>query len=234
MQKMQKFKTLLTVIGAVTVLVLAGNTVAMAATGGKFILGHTNKANAVSTLKRTTSGAPLKLTTNSSSNAPLSTNGKGKVTNLNADKLDGYDSSSLKTKTYVFTKHLTTPATSLTMTAAVPAGTYLVSYSAFFNSSPSTALGSVDCFIHTNSGGITTTGYFAESYFTTTGIDAAATGSGVAVMPSAPGSYLRLECSADVPFVEWGSTEPYQLTLTKIDSAPTSALRVGGNARVAK
>jgi hypothetical protein len=89
---MRSFKTILTVVGAVTVLVLAANTVAYAATGGKFILGKTNKANKVSTLKRTTNGSALNLITKSSSNAPLSTNGKGKVANLNADMLDGKDS----------------------------------------------------------------------------------------------------------------------------------------------
>jgi hypothetical protein len=90
---MQKLKTFLTVIGAVTVLVLAANSAVYAATGGKFILGKTNKAAKVSTLKRTTSGSALNLVTRSSSNAPLTTNGKGKVTNLNSDSLDGHDSS---------------------------------------------------------------------------------------------------------------------------------------------
>jgi hypothetical protein len=95
---MRSLKTSLTVIGAVVVLLLAGNTVAYAATGGKFFLGKTNKADQVSTLKRTTSGAALNLVTKSSSNAPLTTNGKGKVANLNADSLDGKDSSAFQTK----------------------------------------------------------------------------------------------------------------------------------------
>jgi hypothetical protein len=86
-------KTALTVIGAVTVLVLAANTVAYAATGGKFILGKSNSANKQTTLTRTTLGPALKLNTKSGNNAPLATNGKGKVVNLNADSLDGKDSS---------------------------------------------------------------------------------------------------------------------------------------------
>jgi hypothetical protein len=104
---MRHLKTFLTVIGAVTILVLAANSAVYAATGGKFILGKTNKANKVSTLKRTTSGAALNLVTKSSSNAPLSTNGKGMVANLNADKVDGLDASALR---------------SSTLTSAVPAG----------------------------------------------------------------------------------------------------------------
>lgn len=91
---MQKLKTFLTVIGAVTILVLAANSAVYAATGGKFVLGSTNKAGKVSTLKRTHSGAALNLVTKSSANPPMTVNGRGKVTNLNADRLDGRDSSS--------------------------------------------------------------------------------------------------------------------------------------------
>jgi hypothetical protein len=129
---MRHLKTFLTVIGAVTILVLAANSAVYAATGGKFILGKTNKANKVSTLKRTTSGAALNLVTKSSSNAPLTTNGKGKVTNLNADSLDGKDSSAFAannpTKVYKYTA--ATPATSHSFSIPIPAaGTYLVTYS---------------------------------------------------------------------------------------------------------
>lgn len=95
---MRRLQTVLTVIGAITVLVLGGNAVAYAATGGKFILGKTNKANASSILKRTTAGAPLTLRTQSSANPPLSTNGSGRVANLNADMLDGKDSGAFQTK----------------------------------------------------------------------------------------------------------------------------------------
>jgi hypothetical protein len=102
---MHRLKTLLTVIGAITVLVLAGNTVTYAATGGKFILGFTNKANKATTLKRTTSGPALQLTTTSGSNAPLVVNGKGKVANLNADSLDGKDSSAFQSKVGPFVWH---------------------------------------------------------------------------------------------------------------------------------
>jgi hypothetical protein len=81
--------TLLTVIGAVTVLVLAGNTVALAATGHGFLLGKSNTATKETALSRTTAGTALKVTTKSSTSAPLAVNGKGKVTNLNADAVDG-------------------------------------------------------------------------------------------------------------------------------------------------
>ena len=90
---MNRLKTFLTVIGAVTILVLAANSVAYAATGGKFVLGKVNKARTVSTLKRTTNGPALNLVTKPTGTAPFSVNSNGKVTNLNADSLDGLDSS---------------------------------------------------------------------------------------------------------------------------------------------
>jgi hypothetical protein len=90
---MRHLKTFLTVLGAVTVLVLAGNTVALATTGHSFILGKSNSANKLTSLSRTTSGPALKVTTKRSSNPPFQVNGKGKVTNLNADMIDGKDSS---------------------------------------------------------------------------------------------------------------------------------------------
>ena len=88
---MSRWKTLLTVIGAVTVLVLAGNTVAFAATGHALVLGKRNAADKITTLKRTSAGSALNLKTTSSSTAPLTVNGTGKVVNLNADQVDGLD-----------------------------------------------------------------------------------------------------------------------------------------------
>jgi hypothetical protein len=90
---MHYLKTTLAAIGAASVLVLAANTVAIAANGHGFLLGQSNSASKITTLTRTTSGPALQVKTKSSSNAPFTVNGKGKVTNLNADRLDGIDSS---------------------------------------------------------------------------------------------------------------------------------------------
>jgi hypothetical protein len=90
---MRHLKTTLAVLGAVTVLVLAGNSIAMAATGKAFILGKGNSANKMTSLSRTTAGSALKLKTTTSAAAPMVVNGRGKVGNLNADLLDGKDSS---------------------------------------------------------------------------------------------------------------------------------------------
>src|SRR4051812_49144933 len=125
---MRSFKTALTVIGAIVVLLLVGNTVAYAATGGKFVLGMTNKANKGSVLKRPTSGPAPQLGTPSSGAAPMGVNGKGKVANLNADMVDGYDSSQMVNSPTPFPKSISlgAPDTGFAMpTSTIPAGTYL-------------------------------------------------------------------------------------------------------------
>ncbi len=127
---MRHLKTVLTVIGAVTVLVLAANTVALAATGHGFILGKSNSANKVTTLSRTTSGSVLSLHSKSSSNAPLTVNGRGKVANLNADLLDGLDSTALRAKTYRYSMPAQGSVSVVnTYFPHLPSGIYHASYS---------------------------------------------------------------------------------------------------------
>lgn len=71
---------------------------AYAATGGPFILGHTNKAGQASTLQNTGSGTALHLVTNNGAAPPFTVSNGTKVGKLNADKLDGVDSSQLQRK----------------------------------------------------------------------------------------------------------------------------------------
>jgi len=75
-----------------------------AATGGNFILGQTNSASSTTALSSVTSGPALKVTSTNtgfatalglnvpSGHAPFTVNSGAKVANLNADKLDGIDS----------------------------------------------------------------------------------------------------------------------------------------------
>jgi len=78
------------IAGAIVMGVLGGGS-AVAATGGKFILGYSNSATKTSTLSNAY-GTPLALTAKSGS-APLKVNSGTKVTYLNADRVDGLDSS---------------------------------------------------------------------------------------------------------------------------------------------
>jgi hypothetical protein len=78
--------------GAVAALVLGSGT-AVAATGGKFILGHGNSAGAVSTL--TNSRGPALSLKSKAGTPSLVVGSRTKVANLNADTVDGVDSTKL-------------------------------------------------------------------------------------------------------------------------------------------
>ncbi|MEO6471092.1 MAG: hypothetical protein ABIR57_04515 [Aeromicrobium sp.] len=126
-----KLMNLLTVIGAATVLVLAANTVALATTGKALLAGEINYSTKLTSIVRTTTGTGLQIKTKSTINAPLAVNGTGKVTNLNADKVDGLDSSALVNRTYSWTKNVDYGAASTNFTLPLPPGDYVVGYSAF-------------------------------------------------------------------------------------------------------
>jgi hypothetical protein len=225
---MQKLKTFLTVIGAVTVLVLAANSAVYAATGGKFILGKTNKAGAASTLKRTTSGTALNLVTKSSSNAPLSVNGKGKVTNLNADTVDGYDSSALRPTTYVFTRTVTVPSTSQTLDlGTLPAGTYQFGYAAYMSGAGADG-GYADCYFYRGRNGSYT--YYGENrIIARTGLTPGVTGT--AVIEVKPTDDFALFCVAGNAWTT-DASEPVQVFATRTNIGGGGALRLASkNAR---
>jgi hypothetical protein len=97
------------VISLAALFVALGGT-AWAATGGNFILGKANTANAKTTLTGTNAGPALALSNTTtgtaatalnlnvaSGHAPLTTNSSTVVKNLNADKVDGLDAAQLKT-----------------------------------------------------------------------------------------------------------------------------------------
>lgn len=126
-----RLSTVLSVIGAATVLVLAANTIAFAATGQPLLLGKSNSANNVTALTRTTSGTGLKIQTKSSTNPPLAVNGKARVANLNADRVDNLEGTSLQTRPIVYSLP-TVPAHTTNFTINFPnltPGLYQGSYS---------------------------------------------------------------------------------------------------------
>ncbi len=75
-----------TAVGISAVLVIGVGGFAYGATGGSFLLGKSNKAGGSTSLTNTGSGVALKLFTKSSLSAPFSTNAKGRVVNLYADR----------------------------------------------------------------------------------------------------------------------------------------------------
>jgi len=130
---------ILATVGAATMLVVGFDYVTYAATGQSLLLGRSNSANRTTSVTNTGSGPALSLVTRSSATAPFATNAKGKVVNLNADRVDGL------TATQILTASQTTTATVFTDSAAkrtgnvsyqlgaLPAGSYLVTLDAAVN-----------------------------------------------------------------------------------------------------
>ncbi|RNL60451.1 hypothetical protein EFK50_19175 [Nocardioides marmoriginsengisoli] len=210
-----KLTTLLTVIGAVTVLVLAANTVALATTGKAILAGKINTASKMTSITRTTPGTGLQVKTKSTANAPLAVNGKGKVVNLNADRVDGLDSSQLKTTSWVWTTAIDSATSSTNIAIPLPAGNYLLDYSAYL---AGTSSGYAACYFFRNTGSGTT--YFAENRVAPGSVSAGLTGSGIVRLPA--GTTVALHCEATNNFSTLPS-EPIQIAATRIDTLNPAA-----------
>jgi hypothetical protein len=76
----------ITIVVAVALTISISDALTFAATGSSLIMGRINAANAPTTIQNTASGAAIRLTTHASADSPILTNGKGKVTNLYADR----------------------------------------------------------------------------------------------------------------------------------------------------
>jgi hypothetical protein len=100
-QKIRAHLTYANVMGTIAVFMVLGGTT-YAATGGNFILGQSNTASSTTGLSAGTTGPAFRVTNTSTGTAgsfnvaaghpPLTVNSATKVANLNADKLDGLDS----------------------------------------------------------------------------------------------------------------------------------------------
>lgn len=205
-----KFTTVLTVIGAVAVLVLGANGLALAATGKGFLLGKANSASKLTSLTRTTAGPALSLHTTKSTAAPLVVNGGGKVTNLNADKVDGLDSSVLGTRAWVWAYAGSSSATaSHTYTLKnLPKGTYQFSYEVFLRPSAYNGAGNLDCYLQRDS-----------LYGGEAGAPGASVGtavSGNATMTLVATSDVKLTCTVTSGTSTWEFTQAQPLRITAV------------------
>ncbi|HWJ11131.1 MAG TPA: hypothetical protein VNS46_17260 [Nocardioides sp.] len=206
-----KITTFLTVLGAVTVLVLAANTAAIAATGKGFLLGKSNSADRLTSLTRTTPGPVLAVKSKNSTAAPLVVNGKGRVTNLNADKVDGKDASVLGTRALVWTYVGNSPQQSgHTYTLAnVPAGTYFFNYEVWLGPGSYSGAGDLDCYltrgtVYGGEAGAPGNGTFG------TGL----TGSATMTLPAT--SNVSLVCRVSSGTSSWTFTQTQPLRVTAI------------------
>jgi hypothetical protein len=86
-----------TVVSYCALFVALGGT-AYAATGGNFVLGHSNQAGQTSSLTNTGSGPALRLATHRGTTPPLAVSNDAKIARLNADELDGLSSTAFQRK----------------------------------------------------------------------------------------------------------------------------------------
>jgi hypothetical protein len=215
---MRSFKTLLTVIGAVTVLVLASNTVALAATGHSFVLGKTNKANKVTVLKRTTAGPALNLRTTSSNAAPLVLNGKGKVANLNADTVDGLHATALQTRSTIYRIPGQTDVSVFELNfQGLPPGLYHVSFSIIAKMSAAGA--TINCLILRPN----TEFYELMGYGSTFGNYSASNASGIMDTRTSSRQF-RCFTAGGTATVDPDVDNQSQVVVTRIDGLATGAL----------
>jgi hypothetical protein len=221
-------KSFLTVIGAVTILVLAGNTVALATTGHALILGKANKANKSTTLKRTTNGPALNLVTKPSSTAPFSVSSNGKVANLNADLLDGLDATSLQTRPIIYRIPSEVGATTFQVTfPGLPPGLYHVSYSVIAHMAAATA--TIGCDIEPIGGGF----YELPSYGSTMGNSYSTTSASGVIDTRATARKFHCFTTGGAATVDFDYPHQSQVVLTPIDASTdttASPARVAGRA----
>jgi hypothetical protein len=104
------------------------NGVSYAATGHNLVLGHTNKANHATTLKRVGSGVALDLRTKNTS-APFAVNSSKVVNHLNAYLLNGHTAASLQTNAIQYSIPTVQASNGVAFAFAdLPKGVYQVSY----------------------------------------------------------------------------------------------------------
>ena len=202
------------IVACIALLVALGGTT-YAATGGNFILGKSNTASSTSTLSAPIADKALTVTNDSSKagatalglnvakgHPPFRVNSGAKVANLNADKLDGYDSTALRTTAYTWTKSVPSAVPDLELNIPLGPGTYVIGYDAYMIGGGST--GSVaGCYFWRHRG--TDYVYYGETRYATVTSNAVGA-SGSSSVSLVAGDELRLYCYAPT---NW-TTDPTQ------------------------
>lgn len=208
---MRRLTSALAALGATTILVLAANTVTLAATGQGFLLGKSNSADNITALVRTTSGTALKLQTAKSFNAPLAVNGTGKVANLNADRLDGLDSTALRTSTQVFTSTFTDQS-EVAYNLPLANGTYVITFSSSFAGIGTAAVQCAVSEIPTTGENGRTVAHEGQTYVPSESSNAALSGAGVATKSAEQNVFVS--CSTDTGTWSTNANNPLTITAT--------------------
>ncbi|MBF4768719.1 hypothetical protein ISU10_13185 [Nocardioides agariphilus] len=224
----QKLKSGLIALAVGIVLVAALDWAAAAATGRSMILGQWNQADHSTTLKNTKSGPALDL--RASGPALKVSNGK-KIAKLNADQLDGLDSTDLQSNRNVTYQWSATNHTG-GFTQAIPdqpAGSYVISFSLQMNGAQGTEADPnvINCRIdQTTTVGIDTLkARLADTQLPS--IDTIPTLNGSNPVVLATGDKLTLACTMTRNGLSWTTpvTQPITVNLLRVDG---STVTMGG------
>ena len=229
---MHRLKSALVALAVGIVLVATLDFVASAATGRPMILGFGNKAGRTTVVKNIGKGPAVKF--KSRKGASIAVNSKAKVKKLNADLLDGRDSSSFKTNrstvvewavpqhTGGFTRNL----------APVSPGTYLATYSVHFAGASGTPGNptSANCYLRTAvrvGTQVVNKRIVANTSLSNVG-DVPPALSGAGVLQISEGDIVGIVCGMS-PSKNWrsGKLQPVQVTLTRTDGRDLQIIPFG-------
>lgn len=199
-----------TLVLAAALLVLGFDYATFAATGDSLLLGRANSAGKTTTLQNTGSGPALSLK-NKASAPPLVVSSSKRVVRLNADQLDGLDSTALQTSSIVFSAASVFVSNTTEVDfplVGVPVGTYLFASNGIVQHSSS----GLQCALFS---GTTRLGSVVGADNVTGKYDIGMT----TVVKLGTPDNLRVECDGGTAanFQTIGST-PVQFSFTRIDS----------------
>ena len=202
-------RTFLVIATACAALFAATELGAYAATGQPLILGQVNRADAPTTVS-SASGPALRLRSGPGA-APLAVESGRRVTRLNADRVDGFEADSLRTRVYRFTEDRVDQPLKVWSQwnlDGIPDGTYLLSWDV--NVLPFEPQYTVEC-------GLTRNDYHRQWGSDTsvgTGTKIAVWLSGAAVVDlDADGTHFY--CQTDAP--ELGFKQPLSVAFQRVD-----------------
>lgn len=104
---MRSYRRVLAVVAAAALMLVGVDAIAYSATGGSVILGKVNKAGAPTTIRNTGTGPAMSFLTRATA-PPFAVSSTSRVRRLNADMVDGWNSSELISQAFVLTDDDTT------------------------------------------------------------------------------------------------------------------------------
>lgn len=184
-----------------------------ASTGHSVILGHVNRENHRTTLARQSKGSALALRTRTAS-PPLTVTSTTKVTHLNADTVDGFHASQLRSTARTYILPVTDDSSAISLHIPVTPGTYQVIMQTLINRTDATS--PVECFMSAVPNPATPTNpafkYFLHSFAPAGPDPATANGDSVFSIPKGVDD-IAMQCSTPSGGISFASSRASRVIL---------------------